>query len=241
MGVERLTWDAVPESVRRITAWVVAISCHLGLLMLLLRPGFYRLDGTPGMESTATNLQLRFVSPQRTPAAHTVASTPAAIRKLPDLRRDIRGMEQASPSRMVHQPAVRSDQAPGGAVNANASSASGPPRPLAAPARNDAGVGDGGFHERLLDAESSSHVRGVPGSDRRRVPGIQLTDPLNQGVGGLMRSTQRLFGVTNRHCIDVEVWRSLSPEERIARHISSGDIARIDEEYKCDKPLGLTF
>jgi hypothetical protein len=30
--------------------------------------------------------------------------------------------------------------------------------------------------------------------------------------GAVMRSTQRLFGITDRHCIDVEVWQSLSRE-----------------------------
>ncbi|WP_429197305.1 hypothetical protein [Luteibacter sp. W1I16] len=106
---------------------------------------------------------------------------------------------------------------------------------------NEATSGDGGFQERLRNAQSSTRIRGVPGSDIRVAPGIRLIDPMNQGVGALMRNAQRLFGVANRHCIDVEIWRSLSPEERIVRHISSSDVAKIDEEYKCDKPPGLSF
>lgn len=148
-------------------------------------------------------------------------------------------MRKASPPMDVRGPVMRSESLPGGGVAVGATSA--PGLPTTAPALDKAAGGDGGFQERLLNAESSSHIHGIPGSDRRLAPGIKLDDPADQGVGALMRNTQRLFGVTNRHCIDVEVWRSLTPEERIARHISSDEMAKIEEEYKCDKPLGLSF
>jgi len=64
---------------------------------------------------------------------------------------------------------------------------------------------------------------------------------MTQGVGAVLRTTQRLFGVTNRHCIDVEVWQSLTPEQRIERHVSKQDIEKINETYRCNAPLGLTI
>ena len=93
----------------------------------------------------------------------------------------------------------------------------------------------------MRDAQTSQGIRGVPGSDRRVVQGIQLTDPMKQGVGAVVRSAQRLFGVTQRHCIDVEVWQQLSPEERIARHLTADDVKNESEKYDCNRPKGLSF
>ena len=56
-----------------------------------------------------------------------------------------------------------------------------------------------------------------------------------------MRSTQRLFGIPDRHCIDVEVWQGLSPDELIARHLSPGEVRREGDKYNCDRSLGLNF
>ena len=100
---------------------------------------------------------------------------------------------------------------------------------------------DGGFGNRLLNAQHSQNTKGIPGSDTHIVPGIQLADPMNQGVGAAMRSTQRLFGIPDRHCIDVEVWQSLSPEDLSARHLSPADVRRQGEKYNCNRPLGLNF
>lgn len=70
---------------------------------------------------------------------------------------------------------------------------------------------------------------------------MQMTDPMNQGIGAVLRNTQRLFGVTNKHCIDVEVWQSLSPDELVARHLSPADVQHANEKYGCNRPLGLSF
>jgi hypothetical protein len=64
---------------------------------------------------------------------------------------------------------------------------------------------------------------------------------MNQGVGAVMRNAQRLFGITDHHCIDVEVWQSLSPEALSARHLSPSDVRGEDEKYNCNRPLGLSF
>jgi hypothetical protein len=92
-----------------------------------------------------------------------------------------------------------------------------------------------------FDAQHAQRIRGIPGSDTPVASGIQSTDPMNQGVGAVMRSTQRLFGITDRHCIDVEVWQSLSPDELTARHLSPADVRREGDKYNCNRPLGLNF
>ncbi|RDS79151.1 hypothetical protein DWU98_19295 [Dyella monticola] len=64
---------------------------------------------------------------------------------------------------------------------------------------------------------------------------------MDQGIGAVARTAQRLFGVTNHHCIDVEVLKSLAPEELIARHVSVDEVNAEAEKYNCYHPLGLSF
>lgn len=97
------------------------------------------------------------------------------------------------------------------------------------------------IEDRLHDAQRPRTIRGLPGSDSPFVEGIRFTDPMNHGVGSVMRTTQRALGVTNSHCIDVDVLRHLSPQELGARHISANDLDKVDEKYGCDKPLGISF
>lgn len=68
-----------------------------------------------------------------------------------------------------------------------------------------------------------------------------MSDPRDQGIGAVMRNTQRLFGITNKHCIDVEVWQRLSPQELVERHITPADVRSANEKYQCNRPLGLSF
>ncbi|MEO7066734.1 MAG: hypothetical protein ABI114_07480 [Rhodanobacter sp.] len=100
---------------------------------------------------------------------------------------------------------------------------------------------DTGFQARLHDAQRSRVVRGVPGSDTPFVAGIHFVDPMQQGIGAVMRTAQRAFGITNSHCVDVDVWRHLTPQELSARYISPSDVDKVDEKYHCNKPSGLSF
>lgn len=100
---------------------------------------------------------------------------------------------------------------------------------------------DGGFRQRLLDAQHSADVHGVPGSDLRRAPDIELIDPAKQGVGAVMRSVQRLFGIPSHHCIDVDTWKTLTPTELIARHLTARDVEEANQKYQCNRPLGLSI
>lgn len=81
----------------------------------------------------------------------------------------------------------------------------------------------------------------APLLDKPLVPGIRLIDSRAQGVGAAMRQAQRLFGITSRHCMDVDAWRNLTPQEFIARHISPDEVDQTDQTYHCNRPLGLNF
>ncbi len=73
----------------------------------------------------------------------------------------------------------------------------------------------------------------LPGSSTPIVDGFRMVDPRMQGVGGAVRMVQALFGVVDPHCMDVEVWRGMTPAEQLARHISSTDVERTAERYHC--------
>ncbi|MET0328989.1 MAG: hypothetical protein ABW163_09500, partial [Luteimonas sp.] len=204
----------------------MAISLHLaGLLLLLQVPDGPRLLA-PRVEPDPTALRIRFIRPSATsspsppptaPSSSTVAiPTPTA----PSLAR-------VGPAR-IRTPKLTTTPPTQPAANIES-----PPAPFPAVAPTIAIIsspsapGDGGFQQRLRDAQHKAGVRALPGSDVHRAPGIQLIDPMKQGIGAIMRDTQRLFGVTNPHCIDVDVWAHISPEQRIERHVSLADIRRL--------------
>lgn len=220
--------SSLRESSYRVAVLVVVIGCHLGLLMLLLRPVIFYRNTTPGVGNDPHVLKLRFFrSPPllphpALPAHHPVA--PAAH-------------SHATPSAgplepLAAQQVARIDARP----HETRSTIAGDPG-----ASEDGSTSDGGFQERLRHAQYVQSVRGVPGSDTPSAPGIHLVDPMSQGIGVLMRTAQRAFGIKNRHCIDVDVWRHLTPQELSARHVSPDDVDELDEKYACNKPPGLHF
>ena len=230
--VERGRFGNLRESGRRVAVMVVVLSCHLGLLVLLLRSAISDRNATPAARTNPLVLNLRFIrQPQSAssrlalPASQLVVSTPRI---------------HGTPSMRPSEPLTVQRGAHIGAPPSETHSTS-TPTATNQYTGNGASTGDGGFHERLLNALHSYAVRGVPGSYTPYAPDIHLVDPMNQGIGAAMRKVQRLFGVASRHCIDVDAWRQLTPKELSARHISPGDVDRIDEKYDCNRPPGLSF
>lgn len=207
-------------SARRIFAWVAVTGFHLVLLMALLRPVAPLTDGPPVMDVDRQALRLRFISsPRSIPSPPTPALSPVAPAPIVP-RTASKKHAMAPPERRVGHVAARlPDQYANSRFSAE----------------------DGGFRERLLDAQHSRDVHGLPGSETPVAPGIRLDDPGSQGIGAVMRNVQRLFGVTSRHCIDVEVWQHLSPDALAARHLSATDLKRQAEKYGCNRPPGLHF
>ncbi|HEY8683563.1 MAG TPA: hypothetical protein VIM06_10370 [Rhodanobacter sp.] len=211
---------------------VVVLSGHLGLLMLLLEPAISNRNATPAARSNSPMLNLRFIRQPRLASLHL--ALPASQTVVSTLR------VHAKPSRRPSEPlpVQRATHVTALPSETHLTSTPSTPNPYAG---NKASADDGGFQKRLLNAQHSYAVRGVPGSDTPFAPGIHLADPMSQGIGAVMRKAQRLFGVTNRHCIDVEAWRQLTPQELSARHISPDDVDKVDEKYDCNRPPGLSF
>lgn len=239
MGMEGVRPRDLPVSARRIVAIVVSISCHLALLMVLLRAAtLSRTDMAAAVENDEAALKVRFIAqPQQT----STSPVPRLAVRAPDVPREAPVKEQTPP------PAQRVTQVMASSPEAASTDVSPAPTAPDTPAGTDQytthqlPAGDGGFRERMLDAQHSQDLPGVPGSDRRIAPDLELTHPMNQGIGSLMRNTQRLFGVTDRHCIDVEVWQHLTPDELKERHLTAADLAKESDKYNCNRPLGLNF
>jgi hypothetical protein len=247
-------------SPRRIVALVVAIACHAGILVVMLRPtaSVFLTQHEP-LVTEARTLELRLIpavpaalenpTGKRAAANQTVSSTPSSLatplreaaheasRKAVPPAEQARSTELVSRTQPQPQPTpFPAANPPGTAHTPNPANTTPQPFPGTNPT-----IADGGFQQRLDDAQRAGTTHGVPGSDMRRAPAIQLINPMDQGVGAVMRSTQRLFGIPDRHCIDVEVWRSLSQDERNARHVSPSEIKAMDEKYSCNKPMGLVI
>jgi hypothetical protein len=219
---------ALHDPIRRGAALVVATSLHLFVLILMAWPAIYERRTTPAEDSHLHAIQIRFFRPSGPPSAHMAASVSRVIP--PALHARTTSSAHPLKSLTAHAAPLPAEKRPPNSPAA--------PTPITG---NKGAISDGSFQEQLLKAQHSYAVHGIPGSDKPFVPGIPLIDPRKQGVGAVMRQTQRLFGVTNRHCIDVDVWRNMTPRELIARHISPSDVDQTDEKYHCNQPLGLSF
>ena len=236
MGLKGEKSKRLPLSAPRILAMVVAIGCHLFLLMALLRPAAPGTDMPPERKDDEAALNVQFISPPRptsappaSPGFHPVALPGASAKGgvPPPAQGAVRAAARA------HKADAISDSALTVVPDLSAT--------LDRDTNKSSPMGDGGFRDRMSNAQHAPGTRGVPGSDRRVAPGIELINPMDQGVGSVMRNAQRLFGVTNHHCIDVDVWRHLTPDELKEKHLTLADVEMEAEKYNCNRPLGLNF
>ena len=214
------TFEGWRESRCRVTTYVIVLSMHLGLLTVLL-------DGTAspwrkphGVTNMHDVLDIRFIpvparaSPDRVlPAAATVARTP--------------------PVRRRGKPAV----APTTSADNRATEVTPQPRVLRweLPGIVDSHYIAGG---NLLHSPSGARQSNVhlPGSGVAIVQGIHMVDPKMQGIGGVARRLQSLFGIPDHHCVDVDGWRRLSTQEMLDRDISPAEVEETAAEYHCLPP-----
>ncbi len=220
------------EPLRRGAVAGLVMSLHLLALLMLMRPFTLRPFAAPVRRAGRQALQLRF------------------FRRLPHSSADVR-----LPAISINAPAVRVQTAPSAHLQKapTAPHAMSPSLPSSVqwlPASRDTPIGmpgaqgtiaDGGFQRRLLHARRADAIRGVPGSDVPFVGGISLIALEARGAAAVMRRAQRLFGVANRHCIDVDVWHHMTPQALSARHISPNEVDQVDEAYHCNRPPGLSF
>lgn len=229
MREEPGTPGSLRDSSCRVAVLVVVIGCHLGLLMLLLLPGTFFQGATTVVRDNPLVLRLRFFHPSQPPSPHPALPTRRVI--APPVYGHAT-VSARSPKRPADQRAENVDAQPSETLLIRV------PQPVTS---EEDSTGDGGFQGRLHRAQHAYSIHGVPGSDTPSAPGIHFVDPMSQGLDAVMRTAQRGFGITNSHCVDVAVWRHLTPKELSARHISQSDVDKVDEKYDCNKPPGLRF
>ena len=220
-------------SSQRVMVLVLVISCHYGLWLLLLRPVIVWRHQAPIIGSKTPVLELRFMHKLHPQSRHSSLQTQHSIGSA--VRSRVMLSTRSSKPPEVGQTPHFDEQPPPAPSDEALTTA------VPLPPANDGSNNDGGFLERLHNDQRSHSVHGVPGSDTTYAAGIHLVDPMNQGIGAIMRTTQRAFGITSSHCVDVDVWRHLTPQELSARHVSPDDVDRVDEKYRCNDPPGLHF
>jgi hypothetical protein len=215
--------------VRRCVALGAALLFNFAALFLLLRPVVPERVDAHRHHGSRDALRQRFV--------------PIAVS--PEVQASARPPRRIAPARQRHpvRPTLPLQTALAGHPQPVVSPWSAPSLPVRPTTDVDRPVipEDGGFDRRLREAQHADAIRGVPGSPTPRVAGIQFVDPQTQGLRGAMRQMQRLFGITNHHCVDVDVWRHLSPRELAARFISPRDVDRVDAANHCNQPPGRHF
>ena len=219
----------------RIATLVIVIGGHLGLWLLLMWPVAAWRASVQDDGGTASVLELRFIRAPRSLRPRPLTKSPLLPahtgfnRGGPPGRRRSQRVAGAAPAGRPYPKGTR--HASGSIVI----------RIPDLDAVGEAAGNDGGFMERLHAAQRESRVHGVPGSDTVYAPGIHLIDPMDQGIGAVVRKVQRAFGITSSHCVDVDVWRHLTPKQLSERYISPSDVNRVSEKYHCNEPLGLHF
>lgn len=211
-----------PFSPSRSLGLAFAMSGHLALLLLLLGPAGppAEQEKMPLPQSKRGALSAGLIS--RVPPAKALPARPWVPPRMPPVR-----VSSSLPRRprVVNPPVV----APTPQVAPTAL-----PAPFAGHS-SDYISGGRSFGAALLPGVPPATR--LPGGVRvKGAPSIRMVDPRSQGMAGVARFLQGLTGAADPACVDADAWNTMSEEERIARHTSPADVARIATEHNCPLP-----
>lgn len=208
----------------RMTVLVIVAVIHGGIALLIFQPVPLQRSAMSSPHS-ADALKVRFIKvdvPRKEhPTGHldpratqvvTAASEP--IPRKTQKSREVIGMTPASSPTAIRNPIAT--------VEASTNAA------------GDTYVAGGGYlTERSLRGQQNLRIPGglEPGKERFR-----MVDPRTQGIAGVIRIIGSFTGAVDPHCLDLEVWRGMTTEERIAHRISADDIDAIENNYHCSAP-----
>jgi hypothetical protein len=69
-------------------------------------------------------------------------------------------------------------------------------------------------------------------------PHFRMIDPQGQGLTGVIHFIGGLTGAINPRCLNLEAWRGMTPEERVAHHVGLSEIEMelLEASYDCPRP-----
>lgn len=212
---------------RGVIIGVISAS-HIALLMGLLyvRP---RVSGTPADSLPATTT-LRFIDVASTRVAASGRplrlDTPKAPKRVsPSVDRSVAQRQLAASTQGAEKDrrAVEDEF-----LDERAPSADVPLMP-----GSKQYIEGGGFLQGRSSHTESRQARLPGGAFVKGAPRLQMVDPRVQGLAGVVRLIGSVTGAVDKHCIDLDAWQGMTPEERIAHHVSQADVARAREEHGC--------
>jgi hypothetical protein len=197
---------------------------HIGLLMVMLRPATPRYEKTAAVTpSKRDTVQVRFLHRTQVKPSTSIAE-----------HRSITASHAALP---VHR-AKRFVEKSNNIVTAPLSPSETPLVLTPAVSASNTGTYVAGGNSFLQNLEASDHPfeDRVPGGYQPRAPRFKMTDPRYQGAAWVARFVQHyILHAVDSHCVDVNTWLGMSPEEQ-AKHASLSEIKQIAEEYGCLEP-----
>lgn len=205
----------------RVATMAVVFLIHAGFVFLLLLPtGAWRWRGEKRSPARPDALSLRFIA------------MPPPLPTLPRTR----ARPPAHAPSLTHRPrveapvVVRSLQPPPPSVSDTSNS----PPPVADASNAVPTYVPGGGRLAAGSDYTRDNVH-LPGSAKavRGAPALHMADPRMQGIAGAVRTVQRLFGIPDSHCVDVDTWRGMTMSERIAKHIDDSLIDETAARYHC--------
>ena len=60
-----------------------------------------------------------------------------------------------------------------------------------------------------------------------------MADGREQGLAGIVKLIHDTAGGIDRHCLDFDVWRGLTPAELAARHVTTEAMEKAADEHGC--------
>jgi hypothetical protein len=198
------------------TILCVVLALHIAVVMLVLMPA--AIEPMQTSNDVASALDVRFIKTRRTP--------PVAPKKLTLPTRSVMVLERRPHPTVERSPAVAT------------SPASAPLRMTWTPAPSTApGTYVPGGGMLAGSAKMTQRNNYLPGAaDIKGAPHFQMVDPKAQGLAGVIRFIGGLAGAVDRHCVDLDAWQGMTPEERIENHVSEEDMEKIKENYNCKAP-----
>ncbi len=212
----------------RGSIWGVVLAIHMGLVALVFGP-------TATRHATVTppdtfRLKVRFIELSSPPAPAPVQPVKTPVRPVAPRRSSLVRARSSVPDQLANAPAA--PKAP-------------PSRPTQitwTPTPQAQAYVPGGNLFRSAVSMGLPKVQLPGGQHIKGAPKLHMVDPQSQGWAGVVRIIGSFTGAVDKHCLDLDAWQGMTPQERVKNHVSDDDMERVQENYNCaaarTRPVG---